>query len=140
MSHYQPMIRYAALWATVLVLLCGACDGLPYTWRTVTIEDETYQIRRNPITGISDVWLESEIPGPNFQSRRVRLKVQFKCEGSGVLFRFRDLEVLSGPPIAPEDDFNDYARAKGWVVSGESDLGILEAEGWMTILGCREPR
>jgi len=138
MSHYQPMIRYAALWATVLVLLCGACDGLPYTWRTVTIEETTFQIRRNPITGVSDVWLELE--SEVLSGGRVRLKVQFKCEGSGVLFRFRDLEVLSGPPIAPEDDSNDYARAKGWVVFGESDLGILEAEGWMTILGCREPQ
>lgn len=69
------------------------------------------------------------------------LELQLKCEGSGVLFRFRDLEVLSGPPNAPEDDSsNDYARAKGWMVVGESDLGILKAEGWMTILGCREPR
>lgn len=137
MSHYQPMTRYAALWASGLVLLCGACDGLPYTWRTVTIEDETFQIRRNPITGVSDVWLELE---SEVLSGRVRLKLQFKCEGSGVLFRFRDLEVLSGPPIAPEDDSNDYARAKGWTVIGESDLGILEAEGWMTLLKCREPR
>ena len=132
------MTRYAALWASGLVLLCNACDGLPYRWRTVTAGEETYQIRRNPITGVSDVWRESETTGPNFQSQQVLLKLQFKCEGSGVLFRFRDLEVLSGPPIAPEDDSNDYARAKGWVVFGESDLGILEAEGWMTILGCRE--
>ena len=139
MSHYQPMTRYATLWGSGLVLLCGACDGLPYTWRTVTIEETTFQIRRNPITGVSDVWLESEVPGPNFQSGRVRLKLQLKCEGSGVLVRFRDLEVLSGPPIAPEDDSSDdYARAKGWVVTGESDLGILEAEGWMTLLKCRD--
>ncbi len=63
----KSMIPHPALWASAMVLVCGACDGLPYTWRTVTVEDETFQIRRNPITGISDVWWE--LP-ENFESRQ----------------------------------------------------------------------
>ena len=98
-------IPHPALFAIAIVLLCGACDGLPYTWRTITIADETVQIRRNPITGISDVWLElPEVPGPNFQTRQVRMKTQFKCEGAAVLTRLGEIEVVSGPPFAPEEE------------------------------------
>ena len=130
----KSMIPHPALWASVMVLVCGACDGLPYTWRTVTVEDETFQIRRNPITGISDVWWD--LPG-NFESRQVRMKMQFQCEGAGVLTRIRDIEVLSGPPLPELEELTDDPRTVGWAFLRESESGP-SVEAMRSVLGCRD--
>ena len=129
----KSMIPHPALWASVMVLVCGACDGLPYTWRTVTVEDETFQIRRNPITGISDVW--RDLPA-NF-GRQVRMKMQFQCEGAGVLTRIRDIEVLSGPPLPELEELTDDLRTVGWAYLRHGELG-LSVEAMRSVLGCRD--
>ena len=130
----KSMIPHPALWASVMVLVCGACDGLPYTWRTVTVEDETFQIRRNPITGISDVWWD--LPD-NLGSRQVRMKMQFQCEGAGVLTRLRDIEVLSGPPLPELEELTDDPGTVGWAYLRESDAGP-SIEAMRSVLGCRD--
>ena len=130
----KSMIPHPALWASVMVLVCGACDGLPYTWRTVTVEDETFQIRRIPITGISDVWWDSP---ENFGSRQVRMKMQFQCEGAGVLTRIRDFEVLSGPPFPELEELTDDPRTVGWAYLRDGELGP-SVEAMRSVLGCRD--
>ncbi len=133
---FRFKIPHPALFAIAIVLLCGACDGLPYRWRTITIADETIRIRRNPITGISEGWMEYDVPGPNYQMRRARITAQFQCEGAAVLSRITDIEIVSGPPLAPEEEITpDSLESVGWVVVAGSALGD-QAEAWMAILKC----
>ena len=76
----------------------------------------------------------------NFETRQVRMKMQFQCEGAGVLTRIRDIEVLSGPPLAEEEEMEemtDDLRSAGWVFLGESEVGP-QVEAMMSVLGCRD--
>lgn len=54
-----------------------------------------------------------------------------------MLTRIRNIEVLSGPPLAPEEDFTDDIRNAGWAFMGECQLG-LQVEAMMSLLGCRD--
>ncbi len=83
--------------------------------------------------------MEYDVPGPNYQMRRARITLQFQCEGAAVLTRIRDIEVVSGPPYAPEEEITpDSLESLGWVVLTESLLGDQAEgwEGWMALLKC----
>ncbi len=129
MSRIVRVGRAAA--AIVTALAAFSCSSIPADWETVTIEDETFEWRRSPLTRLVQIRFDA----PEVNGLVLQLVLDINCTDGVVFTRLNDVRIARGQitskQLAEISAVRAQADSTGWA-RDESE----RREGLGELIGC----
>jgi hypothetical protein len=108
-------LRHSAVAIFTAALAAFSCSGIPLDWETVTIEDETFEWRRSPLTRVVQIRFDA----PEVNGLILQLVLDIKCTDGVVFTRLNDVRIASGQVTRKQWAEISALRARadsaGWV-------------------------